>query len=532
MELLSEQSRTRRTIRDLVAFSALPGVWVNYKPLQVAEGLADALLGTLLIDFVYLRLSRRVCGQERVVARTGSQSNSEDHARQIDDALARLLETPDFHPVRSIPNPIGSGVARIVMAPVGFPVANGVVVVGSTQTDFPCEDDRLLLMAGVNHAAMVLQRIVAEQERERVLEQLRQSERRLSEAQQVAHIGSWERDLRTNQVTWSKGLYKIFGLKEDEIDLSYQKFLKLLAPQDVDRIHALVEEAIRERRHFSCDYRITLGDGRSRVLHDRGGAILDEEGAPIRLVGTVQDITEFREAEQTLREYTARLQTLSRRLLEVQEEERRHLARELHDEVGQMLTGLRLILKPTADLTPNAKAEFEKARALVDELIEAVRELSFDLRPTALDPLGLVPALITLFERYSDQTEIAVNFKHHEAEGRLPPEVEITAYRIVQEALTNVARHAHVDQVAVRVWATGDRLSVQIDDRGRGFNLDAALSCPQTGGLTGMQERVKLVDGQLTIESRPGQGTQIIAELPCGLPVKAPRHGHLHSSGR
>jgi len=105
----------------------------------------------------------------------------------------------------------------------------------------------------------------AEQERERVLEKLKQSERRLKEAQQVAHIGSWERDLRTDQVTWSDELYHIFGLTPGEIDLSYQQFLSLLVPEDVDRIQALVDEAIRERRHFNFDYRITLADGSIRV---------------------------------------------------------------------------------------------------------------------------------------------------------------------------------------------------------------------------------------------------------------------------
>ena len=157
--------------------------------------------------------------------------------------------------------------------------------------------------------------------RERALEELKQSERRLAEAQQVAHIGSWERDLRTNQITWLDELYGLFGLKADEIDLSYQQFLNFLVPQDVDRISALVEEAIRERRHFNCDYRITLADGSVRVLNDRGGTILNEEGAPIRLVGTAQDVTELREAEQALQDYAARLRSISCRLLEVREKD-------------------------------------------------------------------------------------------------------------------------------------------------------------------------------------------------------------------
>jgi PAS domain S-box-containing protein len=370
-------------------------------------------------------------------------------------------------------------------------------------------------------------------ERERVLEKLKQSERRLSEAQQVAHIGSWERDLRTNQVTWSDELYNIFGLKADEADLSYPQFLKILVPQDVERVQALVDEAIRGRGQFSCDYRITLADGSIRVLHDRGGIILNEEGAPVRLVGTAQDVTELRQAEQALQEYADRLQTLSRRLLEVQESERRHLARELHDQVGQMLTGLRLILRPIGDLTTNAaKAGFEEARALVDELLETVRQLSFDLRPAALDHMGLVAALLTLFERYTDQTKVMVDFKHHLPDERFALEVETTAYRIVQEALTNVARHADVKDVTVRAWTTAEVLNVQIEDRGRGFEPEVAVTTLGSGGLVGMAERVKLLNGQLTVEARPRLGTQITAELPLECPTRTEDSADFDYPGR
>lgn len=355
----------------------------------------------------------------------------------------------------------------------------------------------------------------AEQARERALEELTLSERRLAEAQKVAHIGSWERDLRTNQVTWTDELYRLFGLQSHQGEISYQQYLNCVLPEDANRIRTLADETIRERRQFDCDYRITLPDGTVRVLNDRGSVVLNEEGEPMRLVGTAQDVTELRQAEQARKEYTDRLQALSRRLLEVQEEERRHLARELHDEVGQMLTGLGLILKPKADLTTNAaRIAFEQSRALVDELLEKVRQLSFDLRPAALDQLGLLPGLLAHFERYTSQTGVVVNFKHQGVDGRFAPELETTAYRIVQEALTNVARHAGVAEVYVRVRAAAGTLNIQVEDRGSGFDREAVLATPRSGGLAGMQERVTLLGGRLTIEARPGAGTQITAEVP------------------
>jgi signal transduction histidine kinase len=260
---------------------------------------------------------------------------------------------------------------------------------------------------------------------------------------------------------------------------------------------------------------IETHDGQQKTIQNSAAPIRNAEGLILQAVVVNEDVTERVRAEEALRDSADRLQRLSRRLLEVQEEERRHLARELHDEVGQMLTGMGLILKSNADLTTNAaRAGFEQVRVLVDELLERVRQLSFDLRPAVLDQLGLLPGLLALFERYTRQTGVLVDFKHQGVDGRFAPEVETTAYRIVQETLTNVARHAGVAGVTVRAWTTKDMLSVQIEDRGHGFDLEAVLATPRSSGLVGIQERVTLLGGRLTIESRPGAGTQITAELP------------------
>lgn len=273
------------------------------------------------------------------------------------------------------------------------------------------------------------------------------------------------------------------------------------------------ERALEIARHSSGKW----ADGVVRV---RDGSNLDISWASIRLsdgttIGIAQDATERKQDEQARAAYASRLQALSRRLVEVQEMERRHLARELHDEIGQSLTSLSLLLKPNGEMSQGAvRARDKQARDIVDELFKRIRDLSCDLRPAALDLLGLVPALITLFERYTDQMKVRVHFKHHQVEQRFASELETTAYRLVQEALTNAARHAVVDEVVVRVWANTDILSVQIEDRGRGFDPEAALAKPTSSGLAGMHERVKLLDGRLTVESSPGFGTQITAELP------------------
>lgn len=213
-----------------------------------------------------------------------------------------------------------------------------------------------------------------------------------------------------------------------------------------------------------------------------------------------------------------RLQTLSRRLVEIQEAERRAIARELHDEVGQILTGLSLSLemvnRPPLEQIPSRLAH---ARSLVSELLQQVREMSLQLRPPMLDDLGLLPTLRWYFDRYTTQTGIQVAFKHAGLErGRFGNDIEVGVYRMVQEALTNAARYAETHEVVVRLWVSQAVIGVQIADEGRGFDPVAALASHTSSGLAGMQERLRLLGGELAIDAAPGQGSCLTVELPLG----------------
>jgi signal transduction histidine kinase len=151
---------------------------------------------------------------------------------------------------------------------------------------------------------------------------------------------------------------------------------------------------------------------------------------------------------------------------------------------------------------------------MVEQLIDQVQALSLALRPTMLDDLGLLPALLWHFERYTQLTGLPVRFEQRGLGRRFPPQVETVAYRIIQEALTNVARHARAASVTVRLWAEPAALGVLVEDTGLGFDVDAALAARASSGLSGMQERAALLGGTLTLESTPGAGTQITLELP------------------
>ena len=212
-----------------------------------------------------------------------------------------------------------------------------------------------------------------------------------------------------------------------------------------------------------------------------------------------------------------RLQAVSRPLVAVQEAERAQIARDLHDEIGQMLTALKLVLAIGSQSTPEmTRARLAEAQTLVNDLTTRVRQLSLDLRPAMLDDLGLLPTLLWYIKRYMQQTEIQVTLKHTGLEQRVASDLEIAVYRIVQEGLTNVARHAGVREVTIRLWRTQEFIGVRIEDQGRGFVPEQVLTAYTSSGLAGMVERVRLLGGQLTIESAPGQGTRLIAELSLG----------------
>lgn len=208
---------------------------------------------------------------------------------------------------------------------------------------------------------------------------------------------------------------------------------------------------------------------------------------------------------------TAELRAVSGRLVVVQEEERRHLARELHDEIGQQLTGLDLQLGAARGNGEADGSALAEAGAIAREPTARVRELSMDLRPAALDSLGLLPALLWHLACYESRTSVVVDLRHQGLDRRLPPAVEIVAYRLVQEALTNVARHAGVDTATVQLLAADGALFLTVRDGGRGFDPAAT---PGLGGLGGLRERVALLGGTLDIESAPGAGTIVTAELP------------------
>lgn len=245
--------------------------------------------------------------------------------------------------------------------------------------------------------------------------------------------------------------------------------------------------------------------------------VLTDYAGEAAYLATTYDVTDLRRGEMALHDYARRLRHLSQQVLEVQENERRHIARELHDEIGQQLTLTKLslhLLEKQQSRHPEALAD---ALAHVTSLMTQVRNLSLDLRPSMLDDLGLVPALRWYAGRATTLADIALVIEVDPDFPRLRPEAETLYFRVAQEAITNTLRHAAATCLRIALAVTREQVLLTIADNGRGFDPGRAAENAARGGsagLLGMQERAALGGAELGLESRPGHGANLSLVMP------------------
>jgi PAS domain S-box-containing protein len=350
-------------------------------------------------------------------------------------------------------------------------------------------------------------------ERKRAAEELRETKENFRSIVETTNEWIWSIDLECILTYSNPAIRDILGYLPDE--LVGHSSLPLIHKEDRERVSEMLPEFIKAKRGWAgLVIRWQHKNGGYRYLESNAVPILDSGGTLVGYRGADRDITERQRAKQ------ARMQ-LQLRLVTVQEEERHRLSRELHDQMGQTIAALMLSLKSlsdSGDFDSPANGRLQQLQGLANHLAQQVHTLATDLRPTALDDLGLNTALSNYIEEWSARSNIAADFHSRGLEKeRLPPHLETTIYRIVQEALTNVLKHSKGLNVSIIIEHRENRVLAIIEDNGCGFDVDHMINTPvkeRRLGLLGMQERVALVGGTLNMESTPGIGTALYVRIP------------------
>jgi PAS domain S-box-containing protein len=492
------------------------------------------------------------------------------------------------------------------------------------------------------------------EERKRIEEILKQSQERLATAQRIAHFGNWDWNILNDELSWSDEIYRIFGLEPETTPLTYETFLSYVHPEDRELVKESVRRALHEGESYHIDHRIVLPSNQIRMVHEHAEVTYDVEGKPIRMLGTVQDVTDTRCAEEAVRtneqllrsilqtlpvgvwlldetgrivsgnpaglkiwggirevgldeldcyqgwwpesgkrltsgEWSAarairgeavlgevveiesfdgqrktisnsavpvigqnghirgaivvaediterasfqkalrysntllessrkELRSLTAHLDQEIEEERRLIAQELHDQLGQSLIASKIAL----NMLSLDKPEHEQLREqigeiikLIDQTIQSVKRIALGLRPFVLDHLGLVAAIDSELHKFEERSGISwVSYLPQPEAVELAPVLSMSLFRIFEEALSNIHKHAGATQVIVRLESRGGRLLLEVHDNGKGIE-DARILAPDSLGIAGMRERVARMGGDLCIESNDCGGTSVIVSVP------------------
>lgn len=335
------------------------------------------------------------------------------------------------------------------------------------------------------------------------------SDARCTLALEAGRMGTFTLDLATQTLDTSPLFATLHGRPETSTRLGVEDSLANVHPDDRSAILQAIKAALGDQPPTRITYRVMLPDGGIRWIELMGRVFPDVAGRPTVVHGVGFDVTEQREAFEEL----ARRKAILRRLIEVQENERQTLCHELHDGLIQYAIGAKMQLDSARDEADPA-VHVERIDAAIDCLERGIaegRQVIRGVRPAVLDDLGLSAAIEDLGEQTA-AAGIAVETSLGAGLDGVPPQLCNTIYRVVQEALTNVRKHAGTDRATVEVSRVADQVHVRIRDHGPGFDVETARG--QGFGLVGMSERVRLAGGTFWIESQPGRGTQINARLP------------------
>ena len=344
------------------------------------------------------------------------------------------------------------------------------------------------------------------------------SEERFQLAVSGAMAGLWDWDPQTDEIFFSPHFKRIMGYEDSELPNERQAHFGAIDVQDFERVTQSLKAHLELRTPYDVEYRIRTKSGDVCWVQSRGQALWNEAGVPYRMVGWILDITERKRDEEALRTSREELRRLSAHIQHVREEEKARIARELHDDLGQQLTALKmaasLLEHGTGDGRgrPNRDA-LNGIYTMIDDLVQSVRHIAADLHPVILDDLGLIPAIDNLADEFSARYAIRV-IRHIDPDAiSFNRECRIGMFRMVQEALTNVARHSGASEVILDIVRADPHCIVRIVDNGRGVAAEGQKG-RHSFGLLGMRERAALLGGEIRISTEPGAGFALTAILP------------------
>ncbi|MGN6669682.1 MAG: PAS domain-containing protein [Trinickia sp.] len=342
------------------------------------------------------------------------------------------------------------------------------------------------------------------------------TEERLQLAIRGAMAGLWDWNPQTDEIYFSPLFKRIMGYEESELPNDRQAHLRAIDSRDVERVAQSMTSHLNDHVPYDVEYRVHTKSGELRWVHSRGQALWKESGAPYRMVGWIMDITDRKRDEEALRTSREELRRLSAHVQDVREGEKARIARELHDDLGQQLTALKMaasLLENTAHLDrpwPPHQA-LNGIYTMIDNLVKSIRQIAADLHPVMLEDLGLIPAIDHLIDDFSARFRIRV-IRHIDQDAiDFNRDCRNDMFRIVQEALTNVARHSGATEVVVEIARDHPHCIVRIVDNGRGAPREGPK---HSFGLLGMRERATLLGGEIRISTEPGAGFALTAILP------------------
>jgi PAS domain S-box-containing protein len=349
-------------------------------------------------------------------------------------------------------------------------------------------------------------------------EALLESEHRFQQLAENIHEVFWVVDYQSRRILYVSPAYEqVWGRSRDRLYPNSRSFLETVHEDDRARIRDAYECEIGSQVSPELEYRIVRPDGTIRWISDRRFPIRDDTGQISRFVRITEDTTDRKRTAEELQHSFAQLRALAAKLQSVREEERTRVAREIHDELGQALTAIKIDLSSlVVNLPPQSEAPSKKADAilnLVDQTIQSVRRISTELRPGILDDLGLLAAIEWATEEFERRTGAKCILELPPDEFSIAKEQATAVFRIFQETLTNVARHANATQLNIHLTRANGYLSLEVQDNGRGLN-EGRLKTGRSLGILGMRERALLLGGELTITSAPDMGTLVKVQIP------------------